>query len=217
MLTTRSFFTTAFLNGGGVSMIYGYILAFIGALATCASMAEMASMCVANIYRHMSNLLTKFIKVPDLWRPISLGGSARAKRTGKISQLAYRMAFDIGLASRCLNWDLPRRNDHPKLANSQRPFLRAQALASDIAAVCSVSNHSVRQHRLDQIVAEIGGPHLSPTCCRIFPHNGTYRCSCSKELERFRLDRVYELFWIFQRWPVMADWPICKRNPVYRL
>lgn len=38
------FFTTAFINGGGVSMIYGYILAFIGALATCASMAEMASM-----------------------------------------------------------------------------------------------------------------------------------------------------------------------------
>ena len=38
------FFTTAFLNGAGVSMIYGYIFAFFGALATCASMAEMASM-----------------------------------------------------------------------------------------------------------------------------------------------------------------------------
>ncbi|EMC93957.1 hypothetical protein BAUCODRAFT_216276 [Baudoinia panamericana UAMH 10762] len=38
------FFTTAFINGGGVSMIYGYIFAFFGALATCASMAEMASM-----------------------------------------------------------------------------------------------------------------------------------------------------------------------------
>jgi hypothetical protein len=46
MLTTRSFFTTAFVNGAGVSMIYGYILAFIGSLATCASMAEMASMFV---------------------------------------------------------------------------------------------------------------------------------------------------------------------------
>lgn len=38
------FFTTAFLNGSGVSMIYGYIVAFLGSLATCASMAEMASM-----------------------------------------------------------------------------------------------------------------------------------------------------------------------------
>jgi hypothetical protein len=40
----RRFFTTAFINGGGVSMIYGYIVAFFGALATCASMASMASM-----------------------------------------------------------------------------------------------------------------------------------------------------------------------------
>lgn len=38
------FFTTAFVNGAGVSMIYGYLFAFVGSLATCASMAEMASM-----------------------------------------------------------------------------------------------------------------------------------------------------------------------------
>lgn len=40
------FFTTAFVNGGGPTMLYGYIVAFLGALATCASMAEMASMYV---------------------------------------------------------------------------------------------------------------------------------------------------------------------------
>ena len=37
VLILYSFFVTAFVNGGGVSMIYGYILAFVGALATCAS------------------------------------------------------------------------------------------------------------------------------------------------------------------------------------
>lgn len=40
------FFTTAFINGGGPTMLYGYLVAFLGALATCASMAEMASMYV---------------------------------------------------------------------------------------------------------------------------------------------------------------------------
>ena len=43
------FFMTAFLNGAGVSMIYGYILAFIGALATGASITEMASMLVNHL------------------------------------------------------------------------------------------------------------------------------------------------------------------------
>lgn len=38
------FFLTAFINGGGPTMLYGYMVAFLGALATCASMAEMASM-----------------------------------------------------------------------------------------------------------------------------------------------------------------------------
>ena len=37
------FFVTAFLNGGGVTMIYGFIFAFFGGLATCVSMAEMVS------------------------------------------------------------------------------------------------------------------------------------------------------------------------------
>ena len=50
-LTSCSFFTTSFLNGGGVTMIYGFILAFFGALATCASMAEMASMFVTLILK----------------------------------------------------------------------------------------------------------------------------------------------------------------------
>lgn len=40
------FFLTAFINGGGPTMLYGFIVAFLGALATCASMAEMASMYV---------------------------------------------------------------------------------------------------------------------------------------------------------------------------
>ena len=38
------FFLTAYVNGGGPTMLYGFIVAFVGALATCASMAEMASM-----------------------------------------------------------------------------------------------------------------------------------------------------------------------------
>lgn len=40
------FFTTAYINGGGPTMLYGFLVAFLGALATCASMAEMASMYV---------------------------------------------------------------------------------------------------------------------------------------------------------------------------
>lgn len=39
------FFGPAFINGGPVTMIYGFIFSFLGALATCASLAEMASMC----------------------------------------------------------------------------------------------------------------------------------------------------------------------------
>ncbi|KAM5466591.1 hypothetical protein MauCBS54593_005848 [Microsporum audouinii] len=38
------FFLTAYYNGGPVTMVYGFILAFFGSLATCASLAEMASM-----------------------------------------------------------------------------------------------------------------------------------------------------------------------------
>ncbi|GBF64040.1 choline transport protein [Trichophyton mentagrophytes] len=38
------FFLTAYINGGPVTMVYGFILAFFGSLATCASLAEMASM-----------------------------------------------------------------------------------------------------------------------------------------------------------------------------
>lgn len=41
------FFVTAYVNGGGPTMLYGFIVAFVGALATCASMAEMASMYVS--------------------------------------------------------------------------------------------------------------------------------------------------------------------------
>ncbi|KAI9793073.1 MAG: hypothetical protein M1816_000971 [Peltula sp. TS41687] len=42
--TTFPFFETSFLNGGPVTMLYGYIFSFLGSLATCASIAEMASM-----------------------------------------------------------------------------------------------------------------------------------------------------------------------------
>lgn len=45
-LTHASFFYTGFINGGGISLIYGYFFCFLGSLATCASIAEMASMSV---------------------------------------------------------------------------------------------------------------------------------------------------------------------------
>ncbi|ORY16633.1 amino acid/polyamine transporter I [Clohesyomyces aquaticus] len=38
------FFLTGFLNGGGPTLIYGYIFCFLGSLAMCASISEMASM-----------------------------------------------------------------------------------------------------------------------------------------------------------------------------
>lgn len=38
------FFLTAFINGGGPTLIYGYIFCWLGSLATCASISELASM-----------------------------------------------------------------------------------------------------------------------------------------------------------------------------
>ncbi|KAF2198697.1 amino acid transporter [Delitschia confertaspora ATCC 74209] len=38
------FFLTGFINGGGPTLIYGYIFCFVGSLAMCASISEMASM-----------------------------------------------------------------------------------------------------------------------------------------------------------------------------
>lgn len=39
-----SFFLIGFINGGGPTLLYGYIFCWIGSLATCASISEMASM-----------------------------------------------------------------------------------------------------------------------------------------------------------------------------
>jgi choline transport protein len=38
------FFLTGFINGGGPTLIYGYVFCWLGSLATCASISEMASM-----------------------------------------------------------------------------------------------------------------------------------------------------------------------------
>ncbi|KAF2112037.1 amino acid/polyamine transporter I [Lophiotrema nucula] len=38
------FFLTGFINGGGPTLIYGYIFCFFGSIAMCASISEMASM-----------------------------------------------------------------------------------------------------------------------------------------------------------------------------
>ena len=38
------FFLTGFINGGGPTLVYGYIFCFFGSLAMCASISEMASM-----------------------------------------------------------------------------------------------------------------------------------------------------------------------------
>ena len=41
---TSALFAGAYLNGGPVSVVYGFIVAVLGTLAIAASMAEMASM-----------------------------------------------------------------------------------------------------------------------------------------------------------------------------
>lgn len=65
-------------------MIYGYIVAFFGALATCASMAEMASMFVSSqaSYWHTRSLTR--CQVSHLRRSIPLGRATCASKTRQV-------------------------------------------------------------------------------------------------------------------------------------
>lgn len=51
-------FVTVLTNGGPVALVYGFIFCFIGTMATCASLAEYASMYVARPPRCLNCQLT---------------------------------------------------------------------------------------------------------------------------------------------------------------
>ena len=46
------FFLSGFMNGGGPTLIYGYIFCFVGSMAMCASISELASMSVSGHLMH---------------------------------------------------------------------------------------------------------------------------------------------------------------------
>lgn len=85
--SSLAFFVTPFINGGGPTVMYGYIFAFLGSLATAASMAEMASMYpISGAQYHWTALLApprhaKFLS----WL------------TGWISTMAWQAAAATGL------------------------------------------------------------------------------------------------------------------------
>jgi hypothetical protein len=108
-------------------MIYGYIFAFFGALATCASMAEMASM-----YDTLSAKIAQMLNIANRY-PISGGqyhwvALLAPPRYAKflswltggcfgqgliISLTINRLGLHHRMAGSCIDWHLPRRHDHP--------------------------------------------------------------------------------------------------------
>lgn len=72
-----STFQSGLVNGGPAVLIYGLALSWLGSLAVCASLAEMASMRVTPIlYAHVT-LLADQIKGSDLRCAVSLGRPTR--------------------------------------------------------------------------------------------------------------------------------------------
>ena len=58
-MTAHSTIGVGFLNGGPVSLIYGFLLSWTGTFALCLSLAEMASMApVASAQYHFVAMLT---------------------------------------------------------------------------------------------------------------------------------------------------------------
>ncbi|KAF2770780.1 amino acid transporter [Teratosphaeria nubilosa] len=80
------FFVTSYVNGGGPTMLYGFLFAFLGALATCASMAELASMYpIAGGQYHWVALLA-----PDPYK------KTLSWLTGWVSTLGWQAAASTG-------------------------------------------------------------------------------------------------------------------------
>jgi hypothetical protein len=78
------FFVTAFVNGGGPAMISGFIVAFFGALATCASYVSrnyLSSKMKLTFVQHGRD----GIHVSCLRRTIPLGRPSGAKRQSQVS------------------------------------------------------------------------------------------------------------------------------------
>lgn len=76
------------INGGAVTLVYGFIFCFFGSLATAASLAELVSMWVIKI-PPMQGEVCNTMQGPYVRRAIPLGSYARSPKFESISQLAH--------------------------------------------------------------------------------------------------------------------------------
>lgn len=76
------------VNGGAVTLVYGFIFCFFGSLATAASLAELVSMWVDKIAPVQGHVCDT-IQGPYVRRAIPLGSYARSPEIQNISQLAH--------------------------------------------------------------------------------------------------------------------------------
>lgn len=103
-------FVTVLTNGGPVALVYGFIFCFIGTMATCVSLAEYASMYVAQrtqchtLHAHLSpgrQLQQRSIGGQQKWHRRSISGSSAGCSVGSHS------GADSSLQHLPRSWVLP--------------------------------------------------------------------------------------------------------------
>lgn len=196
-----------------MTLVYGFLFCWFGALVTASSLAEMASMYETAQIIQDSRLNRQ--QGPYLLRTVPLGGNVSSEGSGKIFELGDGMDGHDWMVGQHCSWCLFCGDSHPGPCSLELPELCCRRLARNLDDVRCIDYLRDCQLHRGKATSSGRGSDSDLSYCGIFRRPHSSRLSCTSQRCLIRFWDFPKQFGMEQRRSDLVDWPGGHEPPIH--